>query len=300
MNALDKKYTKLTDNVIVTPVTREKFLDDFRPGHTSMMSCVALPKELVFIDCGMNKKVASEFREDMEEYFQRKAARLILTHIHDDHYLAMEAFKDVEVIAPQIGVEGLRIDLQSPDDEYFNIQRETTELYSDDNEIVDTVRNAKLFIPQVEVEQEHTIGAGEDALIMKVTGGHSRDSSYIYSPKEKVLFAGDNIVSCYAQYVFDHEIIDTYKHWEDLAIDHVVAGHGPPVPKEYITKVREYFEALLTSLKKLKAEDTPVDEVIGHDSLPEYFGTKESFWEEGREEHTGWIDFITKVWYKKL
>ena len=67
---IEDKYTKITDNIFITQVTRSEFKEDLKPGHTSIMSCIAMPKELFFIDCGMNRAVAAEFRKDMEDHFR--------------------------------------------------------------------------------------------------------------------------------------------------------------------------------------------------------------------------------------
>ena len=83
MSKMTEKYIKVTENVFTTPATKKEFRKDMRPAHTSMMTCIALPRELVFIDCGMNKKFALEFREDMENHFNRKTSYLILDHMHE-------------------------------------------------------------------------------------------------------------------------------------------------------------------------------------------------------------------------
>ena len=299
MSDITDKYIKVTENVFTTPATKKEFRNDLRPAHTSMMTCIALPRELVFIDCGMNKKFATQFREDMENHFNRKTSYLILDHMHDDHYMAMEVFKDVEVIAPKIGVESFEIDLKTPDEEYEHQIMETAKLYSDDKDIEDTVKNAALFVPQKLVEEQLTIGPEGNELVMRVVGGHSKDSMYVYFENGGVLCAGDNIVTCYAQYIFDPKIIETFKYWESLPIEHVIAGHGSVVSKDYIKNVRQYFEELFEKLKEFKKENLTVDEVIKHPDLPIYFATKEDFWDSNLKEHNGWLEYIAKYWYEK-
>jgi len=299
MSDIDNKYIKVTENIYTTPATRLEFRSDLRPAHTSMMTCIALPRELVFIDCGMNKKFAAQFREDMETHFGRKTSYLILDHMHDDHYMAMDVFKDVEVIAPEIGVKSFEVDLKSPDEDYEQMLEDTAKLYSDDEDIAKTIKDAELFVPTKLVKEKLTIGPEGNEILIELVGGHSKDSMYVYFEKDEVLCAGDNIVTCYAQYVFDTKIIDTYKHWESMSIKHVIAGHGSVVKTEYIEKVRKYFEELLIKLKELKNKNLSAEEVAAHPDLPVYFASKEDFWEEGRKEHTGWINYITKYWYEK-
>ena len=293
-------YIKITDNVYTTFVTKKEFRDDLRPASTTTMTCFALPRELVFVDCGMNRKYAEKFRKDMENHFKRPTTHLILTHVHDDHSLAMDVFKDVDIVAAEIGIEILKPDLMNPDEDFIQAINEQAKLYSDNKDVADTILKAERFLPNISYKKEITIGQEGNELVIKLMGGHSEDSSFIYSPKEKVLCTGDNILSCYAQYVFDPAIIDTYKEWENLEVDHFIAGHGNPVKKEYITKVRKYFEELHSKLKELKKQNIPVEELLNHPSLPVYFGSKLENWVEGGNEHTKWVEYVTKVWYEKF
>ncbi|HUU78057.1 MAG TPA: MBL fold metallo-hydrolase [candidate division Zixibacteria bacterium] len=295
-----KDYVQVTENVFTTFVTKRENRKDLRPANTTIMTCFALLRELIFVDCGMDRKFAAKFRKDMENHFKKNTSHLILTHLHDDHYLAMEVFKDVDIIAPEIGIEILKPDILNPDEDYIQAIADQAQLYSDDNDIANTIRNSKRFLPNISVKEEMKIGPEGHELIIRVAGGHSEDSSYIFSPSEKVLCTGDNILSCYAQYVFNPTVIDTYKFWENLDVNHFIVGHGNAVNKDFISSVRKYFEELHSTLKELKKQNLTIDEVINHPSLPIYFGTKLDNWVEGGKEHTKWIEFVTKVWYEKF
>lgn len=59
-------YTDVTENVVTTAGST----DSIAPIQTVAITCIALPDELIFVDCGVIPKVASKFRSDMEKRFQ--------------------------------------------------------------------------------------------------------------------------------------------------------------------------------------------------------------------------------------
>ena len=79
----------------------------FQNNWGSNLACIALDDELLFIDVGLNTTNAAKFRKAMEEKYKRKTSTLILTHGHIDHFLGMAAFKDVNVVAPELAKAGI-------------------------------------------------------------------------------------------------------------------------------------------------------------------------------------------------
>lgn len=290
-------YSNVTRNV----VTATGFSPDehVEPFQTSTMTCMVLPHELVFVDCGIIPKIASEFRSDMEERFQKDTSHLLLTHVHWDHIFGMEAFEDVRIVASTVGITYLKRNLKGM---FSRERREKTakRRFSNRKEIAECCKNAKLLLPHIGVTEELRIGPKEE-VIFKVIEGHSKDSACIYAPEEQVLCTGDNLLTYYAQLPGNpRETLEIFGFWETLDINYVIPGHGDVVRKEYITMVRTYFEELLSVLKILKAQHLPLKDVLNHPSLPHYFGKDQPTWTEGGKYHTEWLEKNVKSWYKWL
>jgi len=289
-------YNDVTDNVVATSAFSMKTLEPV-PAHTVMMTCITLPDEIVFVDCGLFPELASKFRRDMEKRFQRKTSYLLLTHTHWDHCLAMEAFADTKIVAsPKETARFKRLLKSEP------YRKRWVKNFKDDKEITDVIKNVRLCLPNVvSVEEKLVIGPKGQEITFQVTGGHSPGSAYVYSPAERVLCAGDNLLTCYAQLIGDGEkTLEIYRHWETLSIEQVIPGHGKIVKKKYIAKVRSYFEELITVLEELRAEQLNLRSVLKHPRLPTYFGEHQASWVEGSRYHTDWLNFGIKYWYKKL
>jgi len=260
------------------------------------MTCIALSDELVFVDCGLSSKFAAKFRKDMEEKFQRKTSHLLLTHLHQDHYWAMGAFKDVNVVASRKERSYLKRILKN----IKSRKEQWAGRFISNETIAKAIINANLFLPNISVKEKLSIGSGK-GVIFQVTGRHSSGSAYVYSRSERVLCTGDNLLTCYAQLFGNGEkMLETYRHWETLDIEHVVPGYGEVVSKEYITKVRSYFEELISTLKELEDKQLDLKSILKQPKLPIYFSRNHASWIEGSRYHTGWLNNSIIYWYKKL
>ena len=99
-------YDEISDNVVVMYPSKPRNPMNDAP-QTVTTTCIALPDELVFVDCGIYPDLATKFRTDMEEKYQRKCSHLFLTHTHWDHIMAMEVYKDTNVVASESGIKDL-------------------------------------------------------------------------------------------------------------------------------------------------------------------------------------------------
>ncbi len=235
----------------------------------------------------------------MEARFSRATSHLLLTHSHTDHCFAMEVFKDTTIVASKKCTGKIKQyirDLEKP-----GYRERLATYFKDDPERADAIRTLQLVEPNISVKREHTIGPEGQELLFRVTGGHSPDSANIYSPSERTLCAGDNLLAWYAQVIGNGtRMMEVWREWENLDIDYVIPGHGDVVGKPYITKVRHYFDELLAALQKLKAQQFPLEDVLQHPSLPEYFGKRSQHWIEGGRYHQHQIDLAIKSFYRRV
>lgn len=292
------EYLKVTENVYVMyPFHESNLLKS--ASATVPTTCLVLPDELIFVDCGSYPDLSLEFRLDMEKKFQKTTTYLLLTHLHWDHFLAMEVFKDIKIVAPELGI---------PEFNNFKNMINTTEedkwgalLLIDEERIIKTVKKTELQIPNILVKEELRIGSGNNEIIFRVIGGHSVDSAYIYYPSEKVLCGGDNLIECFAQLPgLPQDTLRIFSHWETLDIEKVIPGHGNVVTKNYLLNVKSYFEDLISTLKHFKANNIPRRDVYTHPSLPKYFARNQPNWSESSKPDMKWIEMTIKSWYRYL
>ncbi len=276
------KYFQVTPSVVMV-----------KHEYGSNITCIATEQGLYFIDCGMSTELLKRFRTDMEKKYQKKTKALLITHAHIDHFLGMAAFADVDVIAAETGKttwqKQLAIDFTPQRIEAY------TRIFP---KFAESIKTAKPFLPTVWFKDKKVIGNGKGKLIFTNTGGHSVCSSSIYFPKEGVLVAGDLVQVDQWPYFGDPTTdmkawLTAFSQWEALPINKVCAGHGKVADLSYVKLMRTYFEKLIATLKVLKKQKLPVQEVIKHKDLPG------KYWGNNKPQPQWWNYCIASL-YNKL
>ncbi|MFX1251902.1 MAG: MBL fold metallo-hydrolase [Promethearchaeota archaeon] len=273
-------YNQITPNVVTTAVSSLEQIDSLEPKHTIVMTCFVLSGSLIFVDCGEILEKAQKFRKDMEEKFQKQTSLLLITHRDGDHYAARDAFKNVDIVTTT----------------------STGEITIKSNKKKEAIK--KSIMPNIESkkkENELIIGSKREEIIFREIGGHTADSASIYSPRERTLCTGDNLLSCYMQLIrhSGKQFLDAYHYWENLDIDYVIPGHGHVVKKEFITNVRHYIEDdLLPVIERLKGQGLSINKIRRHPDLPSYSLISRHLWKKGSVRNERFWRFTINELYK--
>jgi glyoxylase-like metal-dependent hydrolase (beta-lactamase superfamily II) len=132
--------------------------------------------------------------------------RLILTHGHGDHVRGSGPFRGGEIFAHHLSPAEMRRHLP------------------DINEVGET-----LAWPTVLFDGELRLDLGGRTLRLFPTPGHSVDGICVYVESERVLFAGDVVVTGIVPAIFHdgREMERSLERLLELEIDLLVPGHGP-------------------------------------------------------------------------
>ena len=253
--------------------------------------CVALEDELVFVDAGLHAGFTAGFRRAMEERFGLKASTLMMTHAHIDHLLGIGAFSDCDVVAAEVG--RMRF-------ERFLAAEYTEEVIQRAERVFphfrESVELADLSMPTTWVKDRMVLGGGD--VVFQLVGGHSSCSSSIHVIPERVMMAGDLMQVDRTPYFGEPDTdvdkwIGALETWESMDLDAVVPGHGGTVDRNYVTRVRAFFEEMLEALRSLREEGVPLDEVTHHSRLPS------GYWPADAERKPTY-DFSINNLYKRL
>ncbi len=240
--------------------------------HGSNIYCISLSDELVFIDAGMLNEYTLKFREAMEVYYGKEASTLFITHAHIDHIRAMNAFSDCEIVA----AEGARPRVNAPMAIDFNEER-LSRMEGVFPYIREGVQDGEFLEPTKWVDANYIYkGVG-----FNVHGGHSACSSSVFIPDENCVALGDLVQSERQPYFGESDTdinawIGALDAWEGSDIAHVFPGHGPPVERDYLGGVSGYFRDLTESLRSLRTENIPEEEVHLNEYLPSGYWPEDS------------------------
>lgn len=269
-------------------------------ARTALVTCIALPDGLIFVDTGAFTENIAKFRKDMEIKFKKSTLYLFLTHAHWDHIFAMGAFLDVDVVASSKSNTNIRRRLKSlKDPEYLN--RCAERYRATDPELAETLHEVKLKTPTFLIKDTFKISSEDKEITFNVVGGHTEGSSYVHVVDENILCAGDNLVTCYAQIIGNaSQMLYIYRKWETLNLTKIIPGHGPVVDTNYLIHVKNYFETLFSEIETLKRKLLSFNEVLKSPQIPDYFMVGSALWIEGGKYYTKQLERTIKQVYKSV
>ncbi|MFX0124138.1 MAG: hypothetical protein ACFFAE_10920 [Candidatus Hodarchaeota archaeon] len=291
---IELNYIEVTPNIITTAMMTEETDTLVRPYFYSNISCIILPKELIFINSGPHADIAVDFRKDMEKQTGKRTSHLILTSKSWDVIWGMDAFKDVTVVSSSATKSGIRANIKQGIDVSYRewIIRQVPE----DNKIHNSLIKYEIFVPTTGFSKSKRLGVDSYPIELEAT---LAGAISIYCRSDKVLFAGNVIQSFMPPFVWPITGVNLYRKWEELEIDRIVPGRGPVVEKEYLIRIRKWMEAYLDKLREYREQGIP-ERLILKQEYPDHPGKSRKSWIEGGPYHTGVIERLTQYWYKQI
>jgi glyoxylase-like metal-dependent hydrolase (beta-lactamase superfamily II) len=208
----------------------------------------------------------------MADFIRERGARpdrLALTHGHGDHILGSGAFRGADVYAHALSSDTIDAGLPIWADRYFDGSREQAE--------------AMITRPNVVFDSTLSIDLGHKTARLFATPGHCPDAACVYLEEDRVLCAGDTVVTCIPPAINDgnsRQLEATLCTLLELDIEILVPGHGPLLQGP--RAVREHLEWTIGYLQRTRAfvaagdslEDDGCAELIGGRIPEEPFGTR--------------------------
>ena len=204
--------------------------------------------ETDLLDCGMNSEESLDaIHRALEQLGSRKLRRLVVTHIHPDHYgaagiLAGDGLADLYI-------HRLEVPLVHP--RYVELEHLVEEVRHyllvngvpvDEAEVLSNSQRAlsqvvKTAEPSVQLDGAESIQMGRRHLRVEWTPGHSPGHICLYEPVDGLLFAGDHIlpdqspnIGLHPQSTPDplHEYLDGLARMAAHRPNLVLPAHGRP------------------------------------------------------------------------
>ena len=217
-----------------TKVNDNLYLFQNESYYDVVVGAIVLPSSICIIDTGISENKVKEFREFVEKETNKKCNMVFITHAHGDHLGGIKAFLDCEIF------------ISKPAQEFIE---------------------AKYKIPNLEITDYQKITDDDVTLIFKRTGGHTDDSSYIFCPNYKVLFAGDNLFENmfpYGQHSSSNpEIwIDSFEEYLSLDVEYYIPGHQGICSKKIVQGYIDFIKLLKKTMLDLHEKGRTKEEIL--------------------------------------
>ena len=294
---------------------------------------------VIIVDPGQMPILASRVRKAFEEITDKPVKAIIYTHGHGDHYNGAPAFyeegKGIQVWArSNFGSEGSRNTttgllggVRPSNTQGFDLKPEQKigvgvaippERRPTNSLMVDGSNRAGAPRRGLRIEPTHTFS--EDRKRIEIVGvtidlvaapGETADQLYVWLPKEKVVFAGDNFYQSWPNvYPLRGTARRSIRDWitsVDKMVQeeptHLVGGHTTPIlnnANEVLTNYRDAMQWVYDrTIEGAKQYMTP-DELVEYAALPEkyakldylapYYGSVEGTIRDIYAQDLGWFD----------
>ena len=199
-------------------------------------------KEAIVVDSLTNKAMAESFLSAIKKVTDKPVHFLINTHIHGDHTYTNHLFKDALVITSSRCRE-----------ETKKLSPHEIELYKEAFPEM-SFEGAKITPQDMTFEKALTFYQGErDIRLVCLGPGHSQSDTFVYLPKEKIVFCGDllfvglpaqTLMGCLSCQIQNLDVLAS------LDAKTYVPGHGLIAGKEAVYEFREYLVVLRDEARK--------------------------------------------------
>ena len=204
--------------------------------------------EADLLDCGMNSdESVATIKSAVEQIGAKRLRKLVVTHIHPDHYGAAGSLAGPGMA--DLYIHRLEVPLVHP--RYVELDQLVHEVHtyllvngapSPEAEVLSNSQRAlsqvvKTAEPSVQLDGAELLEMGRRQLRVEWTPGHSPGHICLYDRNDKLLFAGDHMlpdlspnIGLHPQSTPDplHEYLDGLKRMAAFAPDLILPSHGRP------------------------------------------------------------------------
>ena len=284
-------------------------------------------KGLAIIDTEMSPRIMAPIKQRIEEAFGRDDwAYVINTHAHIHHAGGNCLFKRAVVVGHdnlpgdmqwlidrQINEASKRKVLEDNANTIRNLEallpraaadRLQTRRISGEIKLYqlntqDMEEGFDVVKPTVTFSDKHTLDLGDLRLELIYFGkGHSMSDILIYIPREGVLVTGAIVyqrghlpgiteraqLKDVRRYI---AVLDAFLE-EGLKLDHVIASHSPPLTRNDVKHVRDYYQAMLDGVRSAQQEGLTLgqakDRFAVHKKFPRFFQRQSAQWAQAKQD----------------
>ena len=179
----------------------------------------------IAIDAGHSDDQGFEFYNLLKKEDLPLPTFTVITHWHWDHSFGIHAINGLAIANKKTNehlIDFIKSRSKENDAKFLQLDSSIALEYKDNKPIV--VKKADIVF-----EKEIIINNGiEDIRIFECISPHCDDATFVYAPKEKVLFIGDGKSGVFPTWIADKKTSrQLAKEIEKMDIDYCIGGHWP-------------------------------------------------------------------------
>jgi glyoxylase-like metal-dependent hydrolase (beta-lactamase superfamily II) len=251
-------------SVVLEKITESVYsyvgIPDGAPGHAfSANAGIVIGKDAVLvIDTLTSAREAKRFLAEIRNITDKPIRYVVNTHYHLDHALGNCVFVDIG--ATVISHARCRESIIKTGDGML----ENPTMYSLPK---DFWTGTRVEAPLLSFEREMIIDLGGITvkLIHSGVASHSAGSIVVAIPEQKVLFAGDILVTYFHPYLGEGDLpgwAKTLDMIHAMDVDHIIPGHGPLSTKKDLEEMKTYLALFDKKATELCGRENDVEKLV--------------------------------------
>jgi len=252
--------TKISDEIYCFFGAAE-VMDEHNNGNISNSCFVDLGSSYLVIDTGPSYNYARDTYKAMQTIKKQKVSHVIITHIHDDHWLGNGFYKEMgaTIIGPEIFAN-------TPKAAQTRMQqRISPQAYEGTQQVYPT--------QLIKGEKSLNLDGVELQLKAYAYENHSANDMIIVIASKDVVFAGDLVFNNRILSLRGGDInhwIETIEEIDAKELSFVIGGHGELYNKEATRKTLAYLKDVKSYVKNALDEGLDITDALDNSEMPKY------------------------------
>ncbi len=222
----------------------------------------------VLVDTPLLPTQARQWQAEMQAMGLVSPYAIVNTDYHLEHYMGNVAFMPARIIGHEESEKPL-----SRYDE-ATLEKLAERYRNQDPALATEIVGLRLPNPQISVGDRLTLHLGSREVQVLYLEGHTPASLGVYLPRERVLFAGDNVTNHEHPTAYQANTLawlETLKAIKEMDIEWIVPGTGAPCGKEVLDPLYEYLAEMRRRILELFGQGASRRECVEKVGMLEFF-----------------------------
>ena len=238
-----------------------EIMDTRNNGNMTNTCYVDLGESYLVIDSGPSYNYARDAHKTMRKIKDQKVSHVLITHIHDDHWLGNGYYKEQGAL-----IIGPKIFANTPPSSQIRMQKYISkEAFEGTSEVfptqfIDGAKTLEIAGRKVELfAYDHPI--------------HSQNDMTIFIPSLEVVFAGDLVFNERILSLRDGDINNWLSALEDIEAKeskYIIGGHGSMFLRQSTQGTKEYLQEVKKFVSEAIEEGLDITDTLERSHMPRF------------------------------
>ncbi len=207
--------------------------------HGANVAFIVTGEGVILIDAPMLPKQADHWREEIRKHADQEIIYIINTDHHRAHVIGNQFFPTAKIVAHERAWKEMKSYGDSFRTRLINMYRdripEAVEVWKEHLQIIK---------PEITFSGRTYLFKGDKEIHLIPVGGHTPATTVVFFPEEKLLFAGDVVVTNRPPFLSQgntKEWLEALTYLRKLRYDVLIPGHGELTGKEATENMSKYL-----------------------------------------------------------